>query len=146
MSNQNLKHHENRGKVYGRSRLRIERCQCDIIMQVNGAVEFKNHIFVRNLHENYAQLTLQANVFCGSGSQIRFACVELIKLFFLFIPRKSRMSPLKSTPPLSSNSMSPSLASLPKFNTTVGFQVPSHPQVNGAVGLDTSPQLKVKFN
>ena len=32
MSNENFKHHENRGKVYGRSRLYIERCQCDILL------------------------------------------------------------------------------------------------------------------
>ena len=51
-------------------------------MQVNGAVQFKNNIFVRNLHENCAQLTLKANVFFRSGSQMRFVCVELINLFF----------------------------------------------------------------
>ena len=32
MSNENFKHHENRGKVYGRSKLYIERCQCDILL------------------------------------------------------------------------------------------------------------------
>ena len=32
MSNENFKHHENRGKIYGRSGLYIERCQCDILL------------------------------------------------------------------------------------------------------------------
>ena len=31
-SNENFKHHENRGKVYGRSRLYIERWQCNILL------------------------------------------------------------------------------------------------------------------
>ena len=32
MSNENFKHHENQGKIYGRSGLYIERCQCDILL------------------------------------------------------------------------------------------------------------------
>ena len=37
----------------------IEGLDCTL----NGAIEFKNYIFVQNLHENYAELTLKANVF-----------------------------------------------------------------------------------
>ena len=45
MSNENFKHHENRGKIYGWSRLYTQQCQCDIIMQVPDVGEFENHIF-----------------------------------------------------------------------------------------------------
>ena len=77
MSNENFKHHDNQGKVNGGlTRTFQGTLFLMLLCKVNATVEFKNHIFVQNLHKNYAQLTLQANVFCGSGSQIRFVCLQ----------------------------------------------------------------------
>ena len=55
MSNENFKHHENREKSMGGLDCALNGANVVIIIQVNSAVEFKNHNFIRNLNKNYAQ-------------------------------------------------------------------------------------------
>ena len=55
---------------------------------LNGGNVIYYYASQQNLHENCAQLTLQAKVFFRSGSQMRFVCVEFIKLFFCLFQGK----------------------------------------------------------
>ena len=60
MSNENFKHHENREKVEGGLTCTFQGTLFLILLcELNGPVEFKNHMFVRLCHENYVHLTLQ---------------------------------------------------------------------------------------
>ena len=60
MSNENFKHHENRGKVDGGLTCTFQGTLFLILLcKVNGGVEFENHIFVRICNENCTHLTLQ---------------------------------------------------------------------------------------
>ena len=60
MSNENFKHHENQEKVEGGLTRTFQGTLFLILLcELNGPVEFRNHIFVRLCHENYVHLTLQ---------------------------------------------------------------------------------------
>ena len=60
MSNENFKHHENQEKVEGGLTRTFQGTLFLILLcELNGPVEFRNHIFLRPCHENYVHLTLQ---------------------------------------------------------------------------------------
>ena len=60
MSNENFKHHENQEKVEGGLTRTFQGTLFLILLcELNGPVEFRNHIFFRLCHENYVHLTLQ---------------------------------------------------------------------------------------
>ena len=60
MSNENFKHHENQEKVEGGLTRTFQGTLFLILLcELNGPVEFRNHIFLRLCHENYVHLTLQ---------------------------------------------------------------------------------------
>ena len=118
MSNENFKHHENRGKVDGGLTCTFQGTLFLILLcKVNDGVEFENHIFVRICDENCTHLTLQTmfisdekpkknrcpcNYF-GNGSKNVFVRVELIfPLFCLF-----QCEPLTPKSTASLGSMSP---------------------------------------
>ena len=170
MSNENFKHHENQEKVEGGLTRTFQGTLFLILLcELNGPVEFRNHIFLRLCHENYVHLTLQTMFifekkpkknrcpcnYLGNGSKNVFVRVELIfPLFCLFqgknhnsnrSPQSRRHRWVQCHSLNGTGSLSPiTLLSTAPLGSI--YRMSPHTKVNGTVGfevpLDLTPVLE----
>ena len=89
MSNENFKHHENQEKVEGGLTRTFQGTLFLILLcELNGPVEFRNHIFLRLCHENYVHLTLQT-MFIFEKKQkkigVRAIILEMAAKMYLYV-------------------------------------------------------------
>ena len=81
MSNENFKHHENRGKVDGGLTCTFQGTLFLLLLcKVNGGVEFENHIFVRICNENCTHLTLQTMFISDEKPKKIGACTIILEM------------------------------------------------------------------
>ena len=81
MSNENCKHHENWEKVEGGLTRTFQGTLFLILLcELNGPVEFRNHIFLRLCHENYVHLTLQTMFISDEKPKKIGACAIILEM------------------------------------------------------------------
>ena len=81
MSNENFKHHENRGKVDGGLTCTFQGTLFLILLcKVNGGVEFKNRIFVQICNENCTHFTLQTMFISNEKPKKIVACAIILEM------------------------------------------------------------------